>query len=287
MNHIEYSLLFFTIFTQASVGIALVIWCLDNFAGRHNLKLLALANFFCISLGMFVSLLHLGVPFEAYRATSHWYSSWLSREVLIFGLYFGLVIIYTFLWWRQDLERFRIMRFFRYFIGKFNHKLTKQLIGLIVIVTGITGIYFSANVYRIPTRPTWNNYWVVITFLAAAVNIGVASGLRYYRKIALAYVVFGLFRLAVGVLQHNAYQSQFERLSVFMRLPSSLWVFLSVTGIILSSVTPVVIGIYFFRYNREPRDGKTLITVLVICVLLGEILNRAVFYMAGVHLPIG
>src|SRR5512139_3577988 len=82
----ERSLAAFTILSQMAVG---TFWLLSVLNGLGAVKLLILTAIMLVALA--ASFLHLGSPFNAWRAFSGWRSSWLSREVLCAALFTALL----------------------------------------------------------------------------------------------------------------------------------------------------------------------------------------------------
>lgn len=162
LHDAQYSLVLFTLFTQASVG---AFWVLlvsdflkrkapdnvqDAFTRIGTAILVPLT-----ALGLVFSTTHLGRPQYAFRAIMHIDSSWLSREVVAFGLFFGLVALYTYLWWRRlpDAE-------------------LRRHVGLLTGLVGLLAILSQAMVYQIPGRPMWNHFSTTILFGASGLVLG-------------------------------------------------------------------------------------------------------------------
>lgn len=162
LHDAQYSLVLFTLFTQASVG---AFWVLlvsdflkrkapdkiqDAFTRIGTMILIPLT-----ALGLIFSTTHLGRPQYAFRALAHVDSSWLSREVLAFGLFFGLIALYTYLWWRRVPD------------GELRHH-----VGVITGIVGLLAILSQAMVYQIPGRPMWNHISTTILFGASGLLLG-------------------------------------------------------------------------------------------------------------------
>ena len=109
MDARDWALITFTILVQMSVGSIWVLGVAHYFAARKygaeeadrlsDRALFALVP--VIALAFIASLLHLGNPFNAYRAVAHLGSSWLSAEIF-FGVIFAvLAFIFAFLQWRK------------------------------------------------------------------------------------------------------------------------------------------------------------------------------------------
>jgi DMSO reductase anchor subunit len=141
-------------------------------------------------LALAASFLHLGHPFRAYRAIVRLYSSWLSREVLLYGLFVLSLAMYSVPW----------------FGGTGAH----QTYGAIAVVLGFVGIFATGKVYQLRAHPAWNHWSTVASFPLGALSAGVAlgafastlevpAGARGNSGIATATTVAALF-LAVSLI---------------------------------------------------------------------------------------
>ena len=89
-EHPHWSLVVMTVLTQLSVGAFATIWLLQLLEGRPRVwESPRSASLLVGGLALAASTLHLGRPIHAYRAIRMWRRSWLSREVLLFGLLGG------------------------------------------------------------------------------------------------------------------------------------------------------------------------------------------------------
>jgi anaerobic dimethyl sulfoxide reductase subunit C len=109
-----------------------------------------------LGLGVLTSLLHLGRPLQAYRALFHLRTSWLSREILLVGLFgagwavfYGLILAFP-----------------------ANSSLLWLVFGLSTLV-GLTLIFCMARVYNLQSTPTWNGPLTTATFYLTAGLLGV------------------------------------------------------------------------------------------------------------------
>ena len=90
----DWSLVIFTVLTQAAVGAFLVLQVLEylsarraTFAGTRGLPVVLAV----LSAGLFAALFHLSDPLQAARAVVNFSSSWLSREI-VFGSLFAALL---------------------------------------------------------------------------------------------------------------------------------------------------------------------------------------------------
>jgi DMSO reductase anchor subunit len=133
--------------TQLSVG---------AFAGLALLRsarpIAALAALLVAFISLGASTLHLGRPIHAYRAIRMWRRSWLSREVLLFGLFAGSASAFA------GATLFGLPR----------------LAGIPTMLLGFAGITASAFIYLVPARPSWNNWHTPADFHLTGLLLGSA-----------------------------------------------------------------------------------------------------------------
>lgn len=162
LHDAQYSLVLFTLFTQASVGAFWVLLVTDFLVRKapDNVQdaFTRIGTFILIpltALGLVFSTTHLGQPMYAWRALRHIDSSWLSREIWAFSLFFGLIALYTYLWWKRikDDE-------------------LRRHVGVITGLVGVLAIISQIMVYQIPGRPTWNHVSTFLTFGASGLILG-------------------------------------------------------------------------------------------------------------------
>lgn len=92
--------------------------------------------------------MHLGRPIHAHRAWLGWKTSWLSREVLAFGLFANAALAAA---W-------------------FGTPLTAGA----ACAAGLAGIYSSARIYMVPARPAWDSWMTLADFYLTALTLGPA-----------------------------------------------------------------------------------------------------------------
>ncbi|MBL8220378.1 MAG: dimethyl sulfoxide reductase anchor subunit [Bryobacterales bacterium] len=141
-EHPHWPLVWMLVLTQMSVG-AMVALALT--AGADGAARVAAGAALLIGLmALAASTAHLGRPIHAYRALKMWRRSWLSREVLCFGLFAKCAAAYAAALW-LDLP----------FAG---------LAATATACTGILGVVSSACIYLVPARPAWNSWITVAEF---------------------------------------------------------------------------------------------------------------------------
>ena len=170
-EHAHLSLVFMTTLIQAvtgSLGIMLV------FGPSQPWSLIALVGITAIALN--ISVFHLGRPAYAWRALKMWRRSWLSREVLLFGLFFGALVSYTvgacFLaapaTWMMRMHAGALLQLRTLPLSG----LSVEALGWAAFALGIGGTIASACIYLVPARPAWNMAHTPIDFLLSGLMIG-------------------------------------------------------------------------------------------------------------------
>ena len=97
------------------------------------------------------SIFHLGRPQYFYRAILGFKTSWLSREIVAFGLFAKIAIVYSLcVQWS----------FIREWVGMIlGGERVLDVLGMTVCLTGLTGVFCSVMVYRDTKRPFWDNHF--------------------------------------------------------------------------------------------------------------------------------
>jgi sulfite dehydrogenase (quinone) subunit SoeC len=109
-----------------------------------------------ITIGLLSSMLHLGRPERAWRATSQWRSSWLSRE--------GLLALITYMPTAPFAVSWAFFGYNTGFIAVFG-----AIAGLLAVAT----VFATGRIYS-TLRPIrqWNSFWVTPSYLVIALMSG-------------------------------------------------------------------------------------------------------------------
>jgi Fe-S-cluster-containing dehydrogenase component/DMSO reductase anchor subunit len=121
----------------------------------------------CVSAGwagMVASLFHLGRPLHAYRALIGIRHSWLSREVLAFGLFTALATLYV-----------ELALFSPDWIGAASG--VRAILLALVVATGSAGVACSVMVYHVVQRPYWRAAFGGFKFFGTAIVLGQSAAL--------------------------------------------------------------------------------------------------------------
>jgi DMSO reductase anchor subunit len=237
-----------------------------------------------VALG--ASLFHLGRPRYAFRALLGLGTSWLSREILAFGLFAGTAALYAAsTWWSSDGP-------------------IEDLLGFSVVGCGLAGVLCSVMVYAVTKRAFWNAGATATRFLLSMSGLGAATALStslltaactasvrpaeimaaYGRPLCLALAASIAVKLLAeaAVLLHRNRDSALRRSALLMTgelaaVTKSRFICGFVGGIALPSV--------LFHTGGPSAETSGLFLGLVasalfIACLAGELLERYLFFAA-------
>ncbi len=109
------------------------------------------------------SVLHLGRPLGAWRAFLGLRKSWLSREIVVFSLWFPLVVLYTAsVWFPESVPAS-----------------ARAWLGVATVLSGLLGVFCSAMVYHDTRREFWRLPSVAGKFFGSTLLLGAAGTLWF------------------------------------------------------------------------------------------------------------
>ncbi|MAG94761.1 MAG: molybdopterin oxidoreductase [Planctomycetaceae bacterium] len=165
-EHAHWALILTLVLTQLSVGAFLVQHTLDAFLPEalvaatrplHSISALLLGL-----LALAASTFHLGRPRYAYRTVIGLRTSWLSREIVAFGLFALSATCYAGSIWLPGQEDPRL--------GSIQNAL-----GVSVVVCGLVGLLCSIMLYQATRRVLWSGSSTSIRFLSTTLLLGAAT----------------------------------------------------------------------------------------------------------------
>jgi formate dehydrogenase iron-sulfur subunit len=249
-----------TVLTQMSVGLTLaaLIAVAAGGSGTDASSATAVA-LGALAVGLAASTLHLGRPVYALRAVRMWRRSWLSREVLLFGLFGPLLGVFAALDWLQLSSA--------------------AAAGLAASAVGLAGVLASARIYHVTSRPLWNGIQTDLQFFMTTILLGtlgaVATGLvpvgiwpaAAIGVAAVQALILIVFLHLIGTSETRELRGAEELLSTVLRWPAAARVLLLATGGI---VLPLL------------AEGVGLLAAALGLVVVSELLGRYLFFTAAV-----
>lgn len=181
-------LVFMLVSTQWAMG----CFFISLFVGE---TVLPLVGVFALGLGIGTSVLHLGKPLGAWRSFLGLKRSWLSREIVAFGVLLPVATAYAF----------------------FPHYVSLSL--ATTVLCGM-GVFSSVMLYADTRRLFWSEFWSGTRFLGTAVLLGVATWAMIEPTSSL--LVWAILAASILKLSLETYQlkkSIFSKSSRLMRGP--------------------------------------------------------------------
>jgi formate dehydrogenase iron-sulfur subunit len=296
-EHAHLPLVVMLVLTQLSVGAFCTATILRLFFPSEFLRELAPFDSLVALLLGFVALgastLHLGRPLEAWRSFVGLKTSWLSREIIVFGLFANLALIYAGSFWLPALNRLVRIPFWR----ELSSSPLQSAFGIGVAITGLAGVFSSMMIYRDTRRTCWRMKFTAPKFTGTTLLLGPATILfTITLQSVFAPDITGqpLFRqivvLLCGFLAIAMTAKLFWELTVLAHLKDREWTDMKRTALLISGV---------LKRATIPRFvcgalGGVIIPALVLFgvlspvfatgilpfSLLGELLERYLFFTA-------
>jgi formate dehydrogenase iron-sulfur subunit len=217
--------------------------------------------------GIGASLLHLGRPLHAWKAFLGFRTSWLSREIVLFGAYAFACLVWSIWLLPADLAPFLA-------------PLRGSALAALVLL-GIAALYCSIMVYADTRRAFWRWSLTAPKFAATTLLLGLATGFLFSGRdqiVTVGLLTVSLFKLALEagfLLVHarNNDRSPNKRSALVMTRACSrtlAWRF--IFGVVGGIIIPVLaLG------SALPLSLR--VGALGLCVA-GEILERVLFFEA-------
>ena len=158
----HWPLILMLILTQLSVGVFLLLSAMP----ASMQPVAALAGTISLLAGLGASVFHLGRPLQAWRAFLGWRKSWMSREILAFGLFVPLSLATTLALnlpteWNAGL--------------RFGQQLSLvPWLGCAAALAGLASVFCSGMIYHDTRRACWRGVRSVGRFFSTTIVLGLA-----------------------------------------------------------------------------------------------------------------
>ncbi|WP_245764690.1 DmsC/YnfH family molybdoenzyme membrane anchor subunit [Planctomicrobium piriforme] len=172
-QHPHWPLIIMLVLTQLSVGAFATICFLESSLDAALSTVLrpyqATAAFLLGQLALAASTCHLGRPLYAFRGIIGLRHSWLSREILVFGMFAGLSFPFAVLCWVVSIPGLNL--------GVWHERLVAMIspLGLAVTAVGGLGVFCSAMIYVFTKRELWNFERTILRFALTSIVMGLAT----------------------------------------------------------------------------------------------------------------
>lgn len=247
-GHGHPALVWMLVLTQMAVGTIAIDWSLELLGADATWTRLqpirAIAAFMVGLLGLGAAVGHLGRPLYAFRAIIGLRTSWLSREILAFGIFAATAALYAA---QVGLKR----------QGVALPTTSSQLLAATAI-SGLFGVFCSVMIYVDTRRPFWNFTSTTLKFFLTGLVLG--------------FPALVLVSLGGALVQNSASAAE-----VFRRLSSPL-----LKGLMVATIAKLVLDALVFTHLRDKK--YTLLkrsAVLLIGDLRPIALGRLIFGLVG------
>ncbi len=291
-------LVFMLVFTQLSVGIYIVQGILGFFSdyqiGSLAWKVNLISGFITGILGIGISTFHLGRPLLAFRAFLGFRTSWMSREIVVFGAYMasgGTFVLLLLIPFNNDVNGW---------VNSFH---------MVTIVFGCLGVFCSAMIYHDTPRPYWNFARTGRRFFLTTIGLGI-SGVFFLRVLSLGFktstsnleildfpgnyllptlMIVGLAKLLdeIGFLFHlRDKRNTIFKKSVHLLLGPLFQIFAArmVCGLLGGVALPLIL--IMDRGNAQSHGATKFLSFFLVLsftsFLIAELLERKLFFQAVV-----
>jgi Fe-S-cluster-containing dehydrogenase component/DMSO reductase anchor subunit len=230
------------VLTQLSVGAFCTATILRLFFPDLLRELTPFHSLVTLLLGFLAlgsSTMHLGRPLEAWRSFVGLKTSWLSREIIIFGLFAILALMYTGSFWLPAVNRFVSIPYWL----QLSSSPLQNAFGIGVAVTGLGGVFSSMMIYRDTRRTFWRTTITTPKFTGTMLLLGPATVLFtmiLQSVFARAIVAQPAFRhvvvLLCGFLAVAMTAKLVWELTVFADLNGREWTDMKRTALLMAGV---------------------------------------------------
>ncbi|MCD6599004.1 MAG: dimethyl sulfoxide reductase anchor subunit [Dehalococcoidia bacterium] len=316
MSHTAYVI--FTVFSQMAVGALIAMVIADFLAkGKEEAKFFETGAWVSVPvavIGLIAMLSHEARPIQAMMTmNANLATSWLSRESLVLTVFVVLAVIYTVLWvCEQEYGSLKgipvIPKIAKIFMP------LRKVVGIISAAVGIVFLGVSAKAYMLMGLPASNQsttplFFFITTLLVGVTAVAAVLSVKYVVKkeavkpftsllwatwgIALVMAIVLLFTLFANISalqQAGIGVSEGTRLAQAETLENMLhgdYTTLFYARVIIGVVlTLVCLAALILPLKKKDISKASALTFAVfVCVLIGELLGRAVFF--GANVPLG
>lgn len=280
MNNNEYTLISFTLLTQFSIGLWLMLTLVfythqpqnNVFSTGFSFRSPEFFIFVTIFIATIISLLHLGSPLYAINSINNLSGSWISREILwlvLFGAGVLLVILGKWLSWSESL---------------LNITYLFSCISAVLLLISMSGIYM------ISTVPSWNSWHTPVSFFLTMAIMGMMGlilifyfknpeqlSLIFFSNLVLILIVLCIAELIVsGIHQFELERMEFSGIEDISF--NEGWFFKAFILRTVIMVFACVVAIIFYLRISGDTNHTIIFVILISLIILQEIIGRLLFY---------
>jgi DMSO reductase anchor subunit/ferredoxin len=290
-QHPHWPLIVMLVLTQLSVGAFCINVLLEQFLDTTTAAALSpIQATSALAFGLLAlaaSTLHLGRPQFAFRAVIGLRHSWLSREIVAFGLFAGAACLYAASSWLMPLP-----------------VPVARALAWIVAGAGIVGVICSVMIYVFTQREFWGLHGTAVRFGLSALLLGAAAtwltvliALRstdgaaadrllescgFWLSRGILYVAAAKLVFELALFRHLGARrvTSLKRSALLMIGPlSNVCLARFAAGLLGGVVMPLMLlASQSDDFSRSSR--LILVVMLIVACLVGELLERYLFFAA-------
>ncbi|MCB2179525.1 dimethyl sulfoxide reductase anchor subunit [bacterium] len=306
MNLREWALPVYTILMQLVTGMFFFLWLFRTMMHKEDneeeldeiAKIPVMIFLFTIVVANLGAHFHLSNPLKSFLALRNFANSWLSREIAFTLLMtFVTIALVVRLWWTG---------------GSFR---SKTILGWVATLFGGATVLSMSFIYLLPTQAAWNTSATVFSYFGTTLLLGVVSlavillmdigfsethnpdfqdaKTAFYKRTLKWLLIFAVVA-SIWVASANIYQVAFLRQSTLESAKTSYQlllqlyrplVILRMILLVLGLACFVICSLKGFRNRRPLIEMMGPVYLACLFVMVGEILERFLFY--AVHVRIG
>lgn len=274
----ELSLLIFTICLQAAIGIMLFITLGKQLYKEKEFKGAALVAAALSVVGILASLSHLGKPLSFLNSLSNLGSSWLSNEALLSGAFAGIAVLYALVLYLKPNQTF------------------DTLLRWLGSAVGLVAVFSMAKLYTTTIVPVWQGINTYVDFYATTIAVGallfIVLSLKQLQDVDKR--VYGLTVLAAVVIQAAVAVPHALSLGVEGMAAQASAAILSGMAFVVGLKWLLILagaGILMWpsiqKAGVELKSTSAMVYAACVCLVVGQIIGRYIFYAAVVAMDIG
>lgn len=268
------SLILFTVFLQASVGVMACV-AIGRLVDKNTIFKKAIVTVPVLALiGLAISFFHLGSPLNAMYALLGFGHSWLSREIWFSTIFIGLAIL------SAGLVLF-----------KPDAKGAITGLTFLAMLIGIAAIYGMGSIYATSSVPFWQHYSTYVGFFVSAIAIGAVLFLaacsqeagKFGKIVAICVPIILVacasvtmtYYVQLGTQESVAIQTTLSKLNSMKPVIIMQWVFALIGS-----------GLLFIFLNKEKKSNLAIYLASAL-VIIGLLFGRYIFFAAEVVTRVG
>lgn len=262
-EHGHFPLVLMLVLTQLSVG----LYGYALFAsGELLVTQLKMAGFIFMTIGLAASTSHLGRPLGAWRAFLGLKRSWLSREILSFGIFSLAAAIYT--------------------SGDFLEIIPEPVVtlsGVLTFTLGMVGVFTSVMIYHDTRRAYWKFPISTLKFFGTTLALSSAGFVAFCAfngkaSVSATYLMLGsmLTKLAVEAFMITSYQDS----EMTPRRKTAMLLIHPLRSQTISRFALSLVALLAAGFLLTSPANYAVASFAFVCLVSSELIERSLFFKA-------